>query len=215
MPEEPSSPSSRIRRRLAATWLWQAAFVRPFEDKLNWKKIMAVQLSYWFGLLFLVLGGTFLIDDSLRWPSPLDDMQRISGTIVSAGTKAVGGGGRGGGGRGVGYVVVATPDKSKETFYTWDRRIKLLLAHRIGQSVTVWWQPGFDLPWALGWHKRAFEVHVSDIDWYVLKYVQDRPRQLAYDSKDDYWYWAMLVLGLVLLVKPVWTHRKPDQPPGS
>jgi len=187
--------------------------VRPFEDPTNWKKHMSTWLSYAFGLVLVVTGGPFLIDDILRQPLPVEEMHRTTGTIVAAGTESMGSGGRGGSGGRIGYVVVSTPSKSEETFYTGDTRVKLLLGHRVGQAITVWWQPSFSFGfWKVGTFKRAFELYVEDVDWYVLKYSADRPRQIAFDSKDHYWYLSMLGLGLFLLVKPVWAHRKPRYP---
>jgi hypothetical protein len=212
-----SSQMKRIKQatfsvltRLQATNLWQAAFVRPFNDPTNWRKGFGVLLAYSFGVVLVITGGPSLINDALSWPGPLETMHKTTGVIVSAGTKSTGSGGRGGGGGGIGYLVVSTPNNGEETFYG-PRKVKVLLKHRVGQTVTIWWQPSFKFQlWKVGVIKKASEIYVKDVDWFVLKYSEDRPRQLAFDSKDHYWYWSMLGLGLFLLVRPAWKHRKPN-----
>lgn len=212
-----SSQMNRIKQaifavltRLVATNLWQAAFVRPFNDPANWKKGFGAFLAYSFGVVLVITGGPFLIDDALSWPGPLEAMHKTTGVIVSAGTQSTGSGGRGAGSAGIGYLVVSTPNHGEETFYA-PRKVKVLLKHRVGQTVTIWWQPSFKFQlWKVGVIKKASEIYVKDVDWFVLKYSEDRPRQLAFDSKDHYWYWSMLGLGLFLLVRPAWKHRKPN-----
>jgi hypothetical protein len=58
-----SMQSSRWTR-LKATDVWQAAFVRPFEDKKNWKKAVGALLAYAFGLVLIAAPITELINNS-------------------------------------------------------------------------------------------------------------------------------------------------------
>jgi hypothetical protein len=202
---------SRWAAKLKSTSLWQAAFVRPFEDRANWKAGMAALLSYTFGFVLVVTSGPLLIDDALSWPVPLEEMQQTTGVIVSAGKESTGGGGRGGGAPGsIGYVVVST-SKGKETFYA-TTKVKVLLNHRVGQAVTVWWQPSFRFQtWKVGIIKQASEIYVKDANWYALKYSELRSTLIEFDSKDLRWYWSMLAFGLFLLVRPAWKHRKKNE----
>src|SRR5512139_1685691 len=199
---------SRWAAKLKSTNLWQAAFVRPFEGRANWKAALAALLSYAFGFVLVVTSGPWLVDDALSWPVPLEEMQQTTGVIVAAGKESTGGGGRGGGAPGsIGYLMVST-SKGNETFYA-TAKVNVLLGHRVGQVVTVWWQPGFKFQtWKVGGIKRVSEIYVRDANWYVLKYSDSRPTLIDFDSKDHRWYWSMLALGLFLLVRPAWKHRK-------
>lgn len=199
-------PSRWAATKLKSTNLWQAAFVRPFEDRGNWKAALAALLSYAFGFVLVVTSGPWLIDDALSWPSPLEKLQQTTGVIVAAGQESTGGGGRGGASGSIGYVVVST-SKGKETFYA-TTKVKVLLKHRVGQVVTVWWQPSFKFQtWKVGTIKQASEIYVKDANWYALKYSELRPTLIEFDSKDHRWYWSMFALGLFLLVRPAWKHR--------
>lgn len=120
--------------RLQATNLWQAAFVRPFNDSTNLRKGPATGLAYSFGVVLVITGGPFLIDDALSWPGQLEAMHKTTGVIVSAGTQSTGSGGRGAGSAGIGYLVVSTPNHGEETFYA-PRKVKVLLKHRVRQTV--------------------------------------------------------------------------------
>lgn len=125
------------------------------------------------------------------------------------GKESLGSGGRGAAPGAIGYLVVSTGN-GNEIFYA-NSRVKVLLGHRVGQVVTVWWQPGFrfrPLKGKVGVTKQASEILVRDANWYVLKYRKSRPSQIEFDSRDHLWYGAMLVLGLFLLVRPAWKHLK-------
>lgn len=182
--------------RIKATNFLQAAFVRPFEDKKNWTKQMATLLSYAFGLLFVVTSISMLIDDALSWPMPIEQMQKISGNLSNVVISR----------RGPSYLVVTTSSGNDERFFARSLQ-RIDLSNQIGHHVTVWSQAGFELFY--GRIKEARELRLDDSGRYVLMYMKNLPWLIQKDEKDQYWFLAMLALGLFLITRPVWKHRKP------
>ncbi len=182
--------------RVTTSNLWLAAFVRPFSDKANWKKFMAVGLSYAFGLLLVVVPTSMLIDDVLSWPMPLDQMQRISGRLSSVVIQR----------RGPSYLTVTTAAGDEVRFYArWLPGVDI--GKHVAREVTVWSRDGFEL-----FHGRilvAVEVWLGDESRYVMGYTERISKAIEYDRRDHYWIFAMLVLGLLLIAWPIWKHRKP------
>ena len=182
--------------RLKASNFWQAAFVRPFRDKTNWKKFMATWLSYAFGLLFVVASTSMLIDDGLSWPVPLDQMQKTSGRLSGVVTQR----------RGPSYLIVTTATGDEVRFYArWLPGVDI--RSHIDRVVTVWSRDGFEL-----FHGRihvAVEVRLEDESRFVLGYTERIPKGIEFDRGDHYWFFAMLTLGIFLIGRPIWKHRWP------
>lgn len=182
--------------KIKTTNLWQAAFVRPFEDKTAWKKHMTTWLSYAFGLLFIVTSIVMLIDDALSWPVPLEQMREISGDLSSVTIQR----------RGPSYLVItATTGRKERIFARWLPGTDLKM--RIGQRVTVWSQTGLELFY--GRVQKAAEVRLDAENRYVLGYLNRRSDGIQFDEYDHYWFLAMLGLGLFLVARPMWKNRKP------
>lgn len=185
-----------LAMKIKTSNLWQAAFVRPFDDKTAWKKHMGTWLSYAFGLLFIVTSIVMLIDDALSWPVPLEQMQVTSGRLSDVSLQR----------RGPSYLVITTTTGNEERMFArWLPGTDLNM--RIGQRVTVWSQAGFEL--FNGRVQKASEVRLDAENRYVLGYSDRRPDGIQFDERDHYWFLAMLGLGLFLIAKPVWKHRKP------
>lgn len=182
--------------RLKTSNFWQAAFVRPFSDKTNWKKFMATWLSYAFGLLLIVAPTSMLIDDALSWPVQLDQMQSTSGRLSSVVIQR----------RGPSYLVVTTASGDEVRFYARWLPGADVETH-VGHGVTVWSRDGFEL-----FHGRihvAVEMRLEDESRFVLGYTERIPAGIEYDEKDHYWLLAMLMFGMFLIARPIWQHRKP------
>jgi hypothetical protein len=176
--------------------LWRAAFVRPFEEKTAWKKHMCILLSYGFGLALIVASVVMLIDDALRRPVPLDQMLVTSGRLSHVSIQR----------RSSSYLVITTKSGTEERLFArWLPHTDLKL--RIGQHVMIWSQTGFEL--FNGVVQKAAEVRLSE-KRFVLGYSDRRADGIQFDEKNHYWFLAMLTLGLFLITKPVWKHRRQD-----
>lgn len=71
--------------RLKATNFWQAVFVRPFPSgKDRWKARFASLLSYVVGIFLLIpLMGASLVNDYMTSATPLEQMHKVTGVLVS------------------------------------------------------------------------------------------------------------------------------------
>lgn len=186
--------------KLKATNFWQAAFVRPFEDKANWKRFMSIWMFYGFGLVLTVTSISMLIDDVMSWPVPLEQMQKTSGILSSVEIQL----------RGPSYLVVTTPGRNEERFFArWLPGTNLRA--QVGRRVTVWSKDGFELFY--GRVRIASEVKLDDGGDFVLGYSARRPEGVAFDKKDHYWFLAIFTLGLFLIIRPVWKFWKPIEKP--
>lgn len=180
--------------RLKATNVWQAAFVRPFEDKANWKKHMAVLLSYSFGLLFVVSPMTMLIDDALSWPVPLEQMQQTSGVLTDVVIQR----------RATSYFVISTSEGGEQRFFK-PALHKSDLRGLVNQRVTVWSQTGFVLFY--GQIQEPREIRLLGSNRNIFRYTENISHSIEFDKKDHYWFQVMLAFGLFLIARPVWKHR--------
>jgi hypothetical protein len=136
-----------------------------------------------------------LIDDALSWPVPLEQMRVTSGRLSAVSVQR----------RGPSYLVVTkTSGDEERIFARWIPGTDL--KKRIGQQITVWSQPGFEL--FHGLDQKAAEVRLDTENRYVLGYSDRRPEGIQFDEKNHYWFLAMLGLGIFLIAKPVWKHRR-------
>ena len=183
--------------KIKETNLWQAAFVRPFDEKTAWKQHMRTLLSYGFGLALIVASVVMLIDDALIWPLPLEQMRVTSGSLSHVSFQR----------RSSSYLVITTKSGTKERIFARGlphTDLKLSL----GQNVTVWSQTGFEL--FNGVVQKAAEVRLDAQNRYVLGYSDRRPGGIKFDEKNHYWFLTMLGLGIFLIAQPVWKHRRPS-----
>lgn len=195
---KPSDSETRGRwAKLKTSNICQAAFVRPFANKSDWKKYMAVWLSYAFGLMIIVSSTTMLIDDALSWPVPLEQMHKTEGTLSSIVIQR----------RGPSYLIVTSAEGHDIRFFArWLPGTDLKTY--IGRRVTVWSNQGFELFYGLV--QNAADIQADGAERLTLGYQERIASGIEYDRKDHYWFLAMLALGLFLITRPVWKHRKPS-----
>lgn len=156
---------------------------------------MGTWLSYAFGLLLILTSTVMLIDDALSWPVPLDQMRVTSGRLSHVSIQR----------RGSSYLVITTKRGTEERIFArWLPGTDLRL--RVGQHVTVWSQAGFEL--FGGVIQKAAEVRLEPEKRLVLGYPDRMADGIKFDEQNHYWFLAMLVLGLFLIAKPAWTHRR-------
>lgn len=183
-----------IWARLTKSNFWQAAFVRPFADKNNWKKVVGTLLAYAFGVVFLWGGTASLIDDAMRHPVTLDKMDKNVGVLT----------------------MIRMPKKGTPTFSlsTSDGRdiryiVSIYQAIELekfrNSSVTVWSQDGFHLIW---FAKFPYEIMLNDSGKHVFRYEKNRQRFVDYDEQDHWWQLGGLMFGFFLITRPWWKHRK-------
>lgn len=203
LPSAYKSLLCRAGARVAQTRLWQAAFVRPFEDPTDWKKHMTTWLSYAFGILLAVLlAPAFLIDDYLQRPALLGEMQETKGVVLKMRAPR----------RGLTSFVLDTRDGGRQQFFARSLRRSPL---KPGTEVTVWSQPGFELPlvsYPFGFKPDAKEVRLEKSGRYLVKYAESLPWRVKVEEQGHYWYLLMLAVGLFLMGRPVWRHWSPSPP---
>ena len=194
----PIIPSTALGRwaRLKTSNLWQAAFVRPFGDKTNWKKFMGTWLSYAIGLLLVIAPTNMLIDDALSWPVPLEKMEITDGILTDVVIQS----------RATSYFVITTSEGDKHRFFKPALR-KSDLRGLVGHRVMVWSQTGFVLFY--GRIQTPREIRPLGSDRNIFRYTENISHAIEFDEQDHHWLLAMLAFGLFLIARPVWKHRSP------
>lgn len=184
--------------RLRASNFWQAAFVRPFDDKKNWKRAVGTLLAYAFGLLFIVAPITALIDGSLNVPVALDQMRSDAGQItdIAIGRR-----------QGVGSFSIKTTSTENKKFYA---HHLALIKLRKGEQVRVWSQEGFRL--FSGFIREVREIYIFGNQTYIFDYTKNQAWLAERHEQLYRWNWVALFFGIFLITRPWWKNRKPVTP---
>ena len=182
--------------RLKASNFWQAAFVRPFpKSNVFWSPGLKALLAYAFGLFFLWVGASSLVNDVLTWPTELDKMDRHVGVLTAIHVPK----------RGAPHFVLRESG-GNEIRYSVNIFEALKLQKSRNALITVWSQQGFRL---IRLERNAIEVRLDKTGRYVFEYGKYRDRLIQRDERDHWWYWGMLLLGIFLISLPWLKHRKP------
>lgn len=192
-------PRSRFNwlKKISTSNFWQAAFVRPFPPGRGYAfKRFKGLLAYGFGLAFVWGASGVVIDDVLRRPIDLDQMEIRSGTLTAVGAPT----------RATPSFILREPN-GNEIRYTVDIYKALELKKSLNTVATVWSQKGFH-PLA-GIVERPYEIRLDNSGKYLFEYQKYRDQLIRFDERDHLWALGILFLGLFFVTRPWWRHRNP------
>ncbi len=184
-----------IWARIKTSNFWQAAFVRPFTDKKNWKKAVGTLLAYAFGVVFIVAPTAELIDGSLNYPVPLDRMRVDNGSVADIQINRR---------QGFGSFSIKKQDGEKQRFFIHHLALVKL---REDEQVRVWSQKGFRL--FNGVIYEAREVLIVDQQKLILEHTKNLAWLKRRYEHLKSWDVLFLILGVLLITYPWLRHRKP------